>query len=41
MLLLGFKLREEEVRHLVDAYDPMGRGELHLEQVLEELKDRV
>jgi hypothetical protein len=41
MMQMAFRLREEEVKHLVDAFDSMGRGEVHLEPILEELMDIV
>ncbi len=41
MLAITFRLRDEEVKHMIDTYDQMNRGEIHIEQVLEQIKDMV
>ena len=41
MMAITFKLREEEVRQLIDKYDPTGRGEVRMNDMLEDLKDLI
>ena len=41
MMAITFKLREEEVRQLIDKYDPNGRGEVRMNDFLEDLKDLI
>ena len=41
LMTIIFKLREEEVRQLIDRYDSAGRGEVRLTDMLEDLKDLV
>ena len=41
MMGITFKLREEEVRQLIDKYDPTGRGEVRMNDMLEDLKDLI
>jgi hypothetical protein len=41
LMLYTFRLREEEVKHLINAFDPTGRGELRMSEILEELKELV
>ena len=41
LMQFTFRLREEEVKHLINAFDPTGRGEIRMAEILEELKELV